>query len=107
MTPRVSILLPVHNGSFLAEAAETLLQQTERDFELLILDDASDGVTQDLIARYAADDQRIKVLRNDENRGLPATLNRGLREAQAELIARADADDIYHPERLSRQLHVF
>lgn len=104
MSPRVSILLPVHEGSYLREAMDTLLQQTERNFELLVLDDASDAATKEMITDYAQGDRRIRVLRNETNLGLPATLNRGLAEAKADLVARADADDIYHAERLSKQL---
>ena len=104
-SPTVSVLLAVHNGGdFLAEALDTLLAQTLRDVEVVAVDDASTDGTADLLDRYAARDARVVVVRNERNLGLPASLNRGLAVCRAPLVARADADDAYLPDRLARQV---
>ena len=100
--PRVTVLLPVFNGGpHLGPAIESVLAQTMADFELLVLDDGStDGSLE--VARSCRD-PRVRVVENGRNLGLTATLNRGLREARAPLIARQDADDLSAPDRLSAQ----
>lgn len=103
--PRVSVLMAVHNGErYLAEALGSLLAQTLEDFELVVVDDGSTDGTAAVLAAYAARDARLVVVRNEENLRLPASLNRGLERCRASLVARADADDVYHPERLERQV---
>lgn len=104
MTPRVTVLLAVHNGgAYLREAVESVLAQTYEGFELLIVDDASsDGAVEALPA-----DPRIRVLRNERNLGQIPSLNRGLREARGELVARLDHDDVCLPRRLERQVELF
>lgn len=101
-TVPVTVLLPVHNGGRHLEAAVTsILTQTHRDLELLVVDDGStdgsgewlDGVT----------DPRVRVL-HQENGGLVDALNRGLREARHDLVARMDADDVSEPRRLELQV---
>jgi len=104
MSPFVSILMPVRNGRFLAQAVETLLAQSLRDFDFVIVDDGCDARTQDALAQYAKLDARIRIERYEENSGLAAALNFGIGRCSAPLIARADADDEYHPERLARQV---
>ena len=101
--PLVSVLLAVHNDDrFISAAIESVLQQTVSDLELIVVDDAS---TDGTAARLAAvDDQRLMVLRNDEQLGLAASLNRGLESAQGRYVARLDADDVAFPQRLERQL---
>ncbi len=95
--------MSVHNGEpFVDAAVESVLRQTWRDWEFVIIDDAStDGTPQRLASFH---DPRIRVVRNAENLGLTASLNRGLELARGELVARQDADDISHPERLARQV---
>lgn len=107
MRPAVSILMPVREGRFLARAMETLLTQTLRDFEFVIVDDASDARTQSQLADYAKRDGRVRVERREASCGLAAALNFGIARCNATLIARADADDEYHPERLERQVAAF
>ncbi|RYY67587.1 MAG: glycosyltransferase [Chitinophagaceae bacterium] len=100
--PKISVLLPVYNaGPFLAEALESVLQQSFGDFELLVLDDGSTDASAEIIASFT--DPRIRYLPNDRNRGLVYTLNRGLELAQGTYIARMDADDVCHPERFAAQ----
>jgi glycosyltransferase involved in cell wall biosynthesis len=101
--PRVTVLMCVFNGrEFLSEAVESILVQTMPDFELLVIDDGSTDGSGELASAYR--DPRIRVLRNDSNVGLTRSLNRGLELAQADLIARQDADDISYPDRLMRQV---
>ena len=104
MTPRVSVLLPVHNGMpWLPEAIESLRRQTLADVEILALDDASTDET----SRYlfdAHDNERIIMFRLFDRVGLTRALNHGLRYAHAPLVARLDADDIARPDRLEQQV---
>ncbi|HEY9639961.1 MAG TPA: glycosyltransferase family 2 protein [Coleofasciculaceae cyanobacterium] len=102
--PAVSVLLPVYNGDrYLAAAVESILTQTLTDFELLIIDDGSTDQSRKILAAYAAQDDRIRLV-SRENRGLIATLNQMLDMAQGEFLARMDADDIALPDRLARQV---
>jgi glycosyltransferase involved in cell wall biosynthesis len=104
---RVSVLLPIYNGAaYLDAAIESLLAQTVRDFELLIIDDGSTDGTLDIVKRHAASDSRIRFS-SRPNRGLVDTLNELLSMASAPFIARMDADDIALPERFDRQLREF
>ncbi|MDT0576865.1 glycosyltransferase [Croceicoccus sp. F390] len=104
-TPQVSILMAVHNGeAHLDEAMHSLLAQDFTDFEFVIVDDASGPVVHAMLEQHAAQDPRIVLVRNDRQLRLAASLNIGLQRCRAPLTARADADDIYAPERLSRQV---
>jgi len=101
--PRVSVLLPVHNGEpYLREAVESVLNQTFPDFELVVINDGSTDRTGEILETYS--DPRIRRLNNPQCLGLIKTLNRGLREVRGEYIARMDADDICLPRRLAIQL---
>jgi glycosyltransferase involved in cell wall biosynthesis len=102
-TPRVTVLMSVHNGGrWLRPAIDSVLAQTRRDFEFLLLDDAS---TDDSAAQIeAVRDPRIRLVRLPENIGLTRTLNVGLREARGEFVARQDSDDLSAPERLAKQI---
>jgi glycosyltransferase involved in cell wall biosynthesis len=101
--PLVSFLLAVHNGArYLGSAVDSVLGQTVADLELIVVDDASTDETPDLLATVG--DQRLVVLRNDEQAGLAASLNRALDVAAGRYIARLDDDDIAAPQRLERQL---
>lgn len=99
----VSVLLPVHNGArYLESATRSILNQTHRDLEVIIVDDGSTDGSGEIVT--ALGDSRVRVIRNERNLGLPASLNRGLREARAEIIARQDADDLSHPQRIEAQV---
>lgn len=95
--------MSVYNGqAYLREAIESILKQTFSDFEFLIVDDGSTDQSRRIVLSY--EDSRIRLLQNSENIGLTRSLNRGLEEARADLIARQDADDISYPQRLGRQV---
>lgn len=102
--PIISVILPVYNGAdFLAQAIESILNQTHSDFELIIIDDGSTDESLKVINLYAAKDERIVVIGRD-NKGLVATLNEGIKVARGAWIARMDADDISLPKRFETQL---
>jgi glycosyltransferase involved in cell wall biosynthesis len=101
--PLVTVLLAVSNGErYLRIALESALRQTLRGLELLVVDDGSTDSTPAVLD--SIEDARLRVLRNEERRGLAASLNRGLDEARARYVARLDADDVAMPRRLERQL---
>jgi len=96
--------MSVHNGErYLEKAIESILGQTFTNFEFIIVDDGSTDSSFSIIQTYAAKDQRIRFA-SQTNKGLTKTLNQMLNQAQGDLIARIDADDIALPERLERQV---
>lgn len=102
MSPAVSVVLPVYNcPEFVGEAIESILHQSCTDFELIVIDDGSKDDTLSVVRRF--DDARIGVF-TQENQGLAATLNRGIRIARGRYVARQDQDDVSMPERLARQV---
>lgn len=102
--PVVTVLMSCYNGaSWLGEAIESVLAQTFRDFEFMIVDDGSSDATRDIISAYADKDKRITTLFK-KNTGLADSLNAGLFRARGAWIARMDQDDICEPGRLAEQL---
>ncbi len=103
--PRVSFVMPGYNGMpYLPLALDSILAQTFRDFELIVVDDASTDATPEVLAEYARKDNRVRILTNPQNLGVAGTLNIGLNAARGELIAVMDDDDISLPERFQRQV---
>lgn len=95
--------MAVYNGAQHAgQAIESILSQTHRDFEFVIVDDGSTDRTAEVVSSYR--DSRIRLVRLSRNTGLSAALNEGLRNARAPLVARQDADDLSEPNRLARQV---
>jgi glycosyltransferase involved in cell wall biosynthesis len=99
----VSVLMPVYNAeAHIVEAAKSMLNQTHRHLELLIVDD---GCTDTSIQKVLSlNDKRIRVISNPVNLGLAASLNIAISQASGNYLARMDADDISHPERIARQI---
>jgi glycosyltransferase involved in cell wall biosynthesis len=105
--PRVTVLTVVYNGArFLQEAIDSILAEEFRDFEYVIVDDGSTDATPEILARAAARDPRIVLLRNETNRGIAPATNRGLAIARGEYVARLDADDLSLPGRFTREVAV-
>lgn len=95
--------MPVYNGeSFLIESIESILKQTFKNFEFIIINDGSTDSSLNIIRKYAAQDSRIQVI-DRQNKGLVVSLNEGISLAKGKYIARMDADDISLPERLEQQ----
>ena len=101
--PKLSVLLPVHNGErFVSAAIGSILAQTFREFELILVDDGSTDATAQILD--GLEDPRIRILRNDSNKGFAHSLNRGLAAVRGALTARMDADDLSHPDRFAEQV---
>jgi glycosyltransferase involved in cell wall biosynthesis len=102
--PVVSVLLPCYNAAETIDSTlESLTQQTLRDFELIAVDDGSTDGTIGILQRWADGDARIRLIQQDHS-GIVKALNAGLEKCRAEYIARIDADDLAHPERLAKQV---
>ncbi len=100
--PKISVVTSVYNGQkYLREAIDSILNQTFKDFEFIIIDDGSTDNSGAIIQSY--NDTRIRLIQK-ENKGLAAALNVGIKAAKGKYIARMDADDISIPERLEKQL---
>ena len=103
-TPKVSVVMPTYNAErYLAQAIDSVLAQTYRDFEFLIVNDGSSDGTLDIAEAYAQKDPRIRII-SQENQGGAAARNNGMEVARGEWIAMMDADDLMLPNRLERQL---
>jgi glycosyltransferase involved in cell wall biosynthesis len=101
MNPAVSVVLPVHNrADVLPRAISSVINQTLREWELIIIDDGSSDDSAEVAQSF--EDDRIRLLRLADNRGGNAARNAGIREAGAPLIAFLDSDDVYRPEKLER-----
>lgn len=102
---RISVLMSVYNGAATLERAiDSILNQTYQNFEFIICDDASTDRTWEILTRYEAADVRVHCFQNRENLGLGASLNRCLKMAAGQYIARQDADDISDAERLEKTM---
>ena len=101
---KISVVIPVHNGDrFLPEAIESVLGQSHQDFEILLVDDGSTDGSQGIMKRYARLNSRVRFV-TQENRGRCEAANRGLEEARFDWVARLDADDVFLPTKIERQL---
>lgn len=104
-TPLISVVMSCYNRqNYVAQAIESILNQTYTNFEFIIVDDHSTDNTYKIIKRYAKQDKRIIALRNKVNKGIVYALNRGLKLAQGKYIARMDDDDISLPQRFEKQV---
>lgn len=100
VVPTISVVLPVFNRvQVLPRAIESVLAQTFPDFELIVVDDGSRDGTGELLARLS--DRRVRVISVDRNRGACAARNRGIEEAQGDILCFLDSDDVYLPDKLT------
>ncbi|MGF1678892.1 MAG: glycosyltransferase family 2 protein [Candidatus Methylacidiphilales bacterium] len=105
--PKVSVLMAVYNGlPYLQQALDCTLNQTFKDFEFIIVNDASSDGTREVLEEYASRDPRIRLLHNEANLRQTASLNRGLAACRGEYLARIDADDLCPLHKLERQVGV-
>ena len=101
---KISVIMSVYNGEqYLCEAIDSVLMQSFKDFELIIINDCSTDATADILHRYAERDARVRVHTNEVNLRLPSSLNKAIELANGKYIARMDADDICLPDRLEKQ----
>jgi glycosyltransferase involved in cell wall biosynthesis len=104
--PRLSVVMPVHNGAaYLDQAVDSILKQSFADFEFVIRDDGSTDGSLEMLRRWAARDERIRLF-DGEQLGPAESSSWIVRQSRAPLIARMDADDIAFPDRLQRQFDV-
>ena len=103
--PLVSVIMPVYNCERYAEAAiRSVMRQTHQNWELLVIDDGSSDMTYAVAQRVATEDQRITVLQNEQNMGVANTRNRGFDLCRGEYVALLDGDDIWHADKLEKQV---
>ena len=103
-SPKISVLLAVYNGErYVKDATSSVLLQTFGDFELIIIDDGSSDGTPKILNSFT--DPRIVIVSNEKNEGLIKSLNKGIKMARGEYLARMDADDISHPQRFEKQIN--
>lgn len=101
--PKVSVIIPTYYGAdFLGEAIQSVLNQTWRDFELIVVNDASPDCTDDVLGRF--NDPRIRYLHHETNRGVANARKTGVMASKGEIIAHLDQDDLFHPDKL--RIHV-
>ncbi|WP_103599759.1 glycosyltransferase family 2 protein [Campylobacter concisus] len=104
--PVVSVVMSVYNAEkYLDDAIQSILKQTYKNFEFVIINDGSNDRSLEIIKKYKNEDDHI-ILISRENRGLISSLNEGIAKARGEYIARMDADDISLPFRIEKQLQV-
>lgn len=102
--PKISVIMPAYNAEkYIAEAINSILSQTFTDFEFIIINDASTDSTKEIVESFQ--DQRIKLLNNEQNKGVAKSLNIGIATAKGKYIARMDADDISLPQRFQTQIN--
>lgn len=105
--PLISVVMPVHNGlPFLAQSISSILEQTFTDFELVILNDASTDGSDEVLREWQERDDRIRLHQSGRKLGLVGSSNLVIAKACAPVIARMDADDVSHRDRLRRQWDV-
>lgn len=101
----VSIIMPAYNASrFLPDAIESVMAQSYDAWELIVVDDCSKDDSVSVIQRYCERDGRVKLLRNSENTGPAITRNNAINNAAGRYIAFLDSDDVWHPEKLRKQI---
>ncbi len=103
--PLISVVMPVYNaGDFLVDAIESILNQTYKNFEFVIVDDASTDNSLNILKKYARKTKKIRLFKNISNQGVSITVKRAIKEARGTFLARMDADDIALPQRLEKQI---
>lgn len=104
-SPLVSVIMPAYNSAdFIAESIQSVLQQTHKNWELLIIDDASEDNTVKIIDNFASADSRIHLFQSKKNQGTGISRNIGIKVAQGSYMAFLDADDLWLPKKLETQL---
>jgi glycosyltransferase involved in cell wall biosynthesis len=101
----VSIITPTFNSErFIAETILSVQAQTYKDWEMIIVDDCSTDRTAEIVASFQEKDSRIKYLYNSTNKGSAFSRNIAIQKAKGKWIAFLDSDDLWHPEKLEKQI---
>jgi glycosyltransferase involved in cell wall biosynthesis len=101
---RVSVIIPTYqNGSYVGQAIESVLSQTYKDFSIFVIDDGSTDITGEVLAKFL---DKISIIRQT-NQGPAAARNQGIKASNSEFIAFLDADDVWLPDKLERQIAMF
>lgn len=102
---KISIIMGIYNcADTLEESIDSIINQTYKNWQLIMCNDASTDNTLEIAERYSENDKRIKVIKNQQNKGLAYSLNKCIEVSDGEYIARHDGDDICLPERLDKQI---
>lgn len=103
--PCVTVVMPAYNAErYIETAIRSVMGQTFTDWELIVIDDGSKDTTVKIVEQLAREDGRITSLRNEVNMGVAKTRNRGMALASGEFVALLDSDDVWHPEKLEKQV---
>jgi teichuronic acid biosynthesis glycosyltransferase TuaG len=102
---KVSVVMPVYNTApYLAEAVNSIIEQSFKDWELIVIDDCSTDSTPVLMRYFCDKDPRVKYFKNERNMGISFSRNRGISESCSDVIAVMDSDDVASPDRLKKSL---
>ncbi len=107
MENKVSVIMPAYNAAaYIEQAIRSVMEQTYTNWQLLVIDDCSTDDTYAIAQRLAAEDDRIRPLRNEHNSGVAVTRNRGLELSVGAYVAFLDSDDVWHPDKLAAQIQM-
>ena len=106
MDIKCSVIIPMYNCErFIEETVESVLKQTIKEIEIILIDDCSTDKSFDLIKKISDKDKRVKVYKNEENYGVALTRNKGIDLSSGKYIALLDSDDVWMPDKLEKQLN--
>lgn len=104
--PLVSVIMPAYNaGAYIEDAIKSVITQSYKEWELIVIDDCSRDNTVEIVERYKNEDSRVHLLKNVENSGVSKSRNEGIKFARGEWIAFLDSDDLWGIFKLEKQLH--
>ncbi len=105
--PLVSVVMPVYNcEKYISEAIESILNQTYKNLELIVVDDGSTDGSREIIDKIAIKDNRLKIFSHKKNKGISKALNKAISNSKGKYIARLDSDDVSLPQRLEKQVYI-
>ena len=106
VTPLVSVIMPIYNSQrTIVRSLDSIINQTYQNLEIIIIDDGSNDNSVEIIEKYKINDERIRLFQNDKNMGLAWSLNKAIVNSNGYYIARMDADDKSHYERIEKQVY--
>jgi len=101
MNKKISIIMPNYNSQpFIKESMESVIAQTYKNWELIVVDDVSTDASYEIVEEYREKDKRIQLIKLDNNVGPAIARNKGIKEAMGRYIAFLDSDDLWHPDKL-------